>query len=64
MGKVKLCLAMSGRMLTVEPPIKDPLNKGHITNNLCTKDTFQCTNNELAYSGSTFLTSKERTTSL
>ena len=39
-------------MYTVEPLIKDPLNKGH----LCIKDTFQCTN---LYSGNTFLPLKE-----
>ena len=37
---------------TVEPLIKDTLNKGH----LCIKDTFQCTN---LYSGNTFLPLKE-----
>ncbi len=26
---------------TVEPPIKDPLRRGHNKNNLSTKDTFQ-----------------------
>ena len=46
---------------TVESLIKDTQNKG---NNLHVKDTFRCTNNELAYSGNTFFTSKERTTSL
>ena len=29
-------------------------NKGHITNNPCTKDTFQYTSSELTYSGITF----------
>ena len=39
-------------MCTVEPLIKDTLNKGH----LCIKDTFQCTS---LYSGNTFLPLKE-----
>ena len=37
---------------TVEPLIKDTLNKGH----LCIKDTSQCTN---LYSGNAFLPLKE-----
>ena len=37
---------------TVEPLIKDTLNKGH----LCIKDTFRCTN---LYSGNTLLPLKE-----
>ncbi len=28
-------------LCTVEPPIKDPLRRGHNGNNLFTKDTFQ-----------------------
>ena len=42
---------------TVEPLIKDTLNKGH----LCIKDTFQCTN---LYSGNTFLPLKEANLSI
>ena len=38
---------------TVEPLIKDTLNKGH----LCIKDTFQCTN-LCTYSGNAFLPRK------
>ncbi len=33
----------------VEPLIKDTLNKGHNTNNLRTKDKFQCTKWRLSY---------------
>ena len=39
-------------MYTVEPLIKDTLNKG----DLCIKDTFRCIN---LYSGNTFLPLKE-----
>ena len=39
-----VCEYSSSRGATVEPLIKDTLNKGH----LCIKDTFQCTN---LYSG-------------
>ena len=49
---------------TVEPLLKDTLNKGHSTNNLPIKDTSQCTKTELSYSANTFITSEEKTTSL
>ena len=39
---------------TVEPPIKDALNKGHLR----IKDTIQSTKKSLLYSASTFLTSE------
>ena len=39
---------------TVEPPIKDAPNKGHLR----IKDTIQSTKKSLSYSASTFLTSE------
>ena len=49
---------------TVEPLIVDPLNKGHNRNNLSIKDTSLGPKCSLSHSTNTFLTSKERTTSL
>ena len=42
---------------TVEPPIKDAPNKGHLR----IKDAIQSTKKSLSYSASTFLTSESRT---
>ena len=42
------CSCICCNLYTVEPPIKGTLNKGRNTNNLHIKDTFRCTNDELA----------------
>ncbi len=53
---IRICNAML-RSDTVEPLIKDTLNKGHNINNLRTKDKFQCTKWRLSFSSNTLLTS-------
>ena len=56
--------AIQTNCVTVEPLLKDSPNKGHHINYLSTKDTFRGTKNRLSYSGNTFFTSEEWTTSL
>ena len=48
------CIYTSPIIITVEPPIKDAPNKGHLR----IKDTIQSTKKSLSYSASTFLTSE------
>ena len=51
-------------IVTVEPPIKDPLRRGHNKNNLSTNDTLQSPNVHFPIFLIRFEPSKEQTTSL
>ncbi len=48
----------------MEPPIKDPLRRGHNRHNLSTKDTLQGPKCSFSHIVNTFRTSKEWTTSI